>query len=310
MITFKNVNKSFASHQVLKNINFEINQGEAFCLLGKSGSGKTTLLKMINKLIYPDNGSVFIEGKDAKSINDISLRRNIGYIIQSGGLFPHLKIRDNIAISLKLDGKSKDQINHRVKELIVQIGLDENYLDRHPITLSGGQQQRIGIARAIANNPSMILMDEPFSALDPILREQMQNDFINMTALKNTTKVIVTHDIDEALKLGNRICLLENGEITFIGTPQEFLSSENQNVINFLGEESNILKIKHTPMSQMGDQEKLNYIPDTYEEVNDQTNIIQVFNSNNAYVKNTSNGNFYSIKSIKDHFITHLGKVL
>ncbi|MCR9251605.1 MAG: ATP-binding cassette domain-containing protein [bacterium] len=245
MIRFEGVKKAFDNHIVVNDLNFEIKKGESFCLLGKSGSGKTTTLKMINKLVEKDSGSILINDQSIDAIEENSLRRRIGYMIQDVGLFPHLTVEKNIGLPLKLGKKEKEEINSRVQELIDQIGLDQSYLSRFPSQLSGGQQQRVGIARAIANKPELLLMDEPFSALDPILRDQMQSDFLHIEELKGITKVIVTHDINEALRLADRICILHDGEILFIGTKEELLNSTNSIVNDFLGTDRLFMRFKN-----------------------------------------------------------------
>lgn len=251
MITFNSVSKSFDETNVLSEISFTIEHGETFCLLGKSGSGKTTILKLFNKLILPTSGKISFGDKQLSEIDTYELRKSTGYVIQSGGLFPHLKIGENIALPMQLQKKPKEAIRNRVSELIELIGLDESYLHRYPDTLSGGQLQRVSIARAIVNQPDLLLLDEPFSALDPILREQMQNEFLQMTFLKNVTKVLVTHDLAEALKLADRICLIERGNIAFIGTPMDFLTTDNTAVRHYIGQDLNLFRIRQMKLSDL-----------------------------------------------------------
>lgn len=212
MIKFKDISKSYGENLVLDHISFEIKTGEFFVLVGESGSGKTTCLKMINQLVEPTEGVVEIDGKDIKSYDTRKLRLNTGYVLQEGALFPNLTVYENIALIPRMKGWREDKIEEWVHRLMKKVDLDpETYLDRYPSDLSGGQQQRIGILRALIGRPKTLLMDEPFSALDPITRENLQ-DLIKLIhkELKITT-VFVTHDINEALKLGDRICVMEKG---------------------------------------------------------------------------------------------------
>lgn len=313
MITFENVSKSFGPTHVLKNISLSIRNGETFCLLGNSGSGKTTLLKLINKLFLPDEGNIYYKGHDINTIDHKKLRKNIGYVIQTGGLFPHMKIGENIALPMQLFGESKTDINKRITELIAQIGLDESYLDRYPNTLSGGQQQRIGIARAIANKPELLLLDEPFSALDPVLRDQMQNDFMEMSFLNEVTKIIVTHDLKEALKLGDRICLMGNGEILFTDTPLEFLKSDNLSVKKYIGEESvslMISQLKFTELNPEAITNPQNIVDTDYFLINEQSSVYQILNSHLSYARFLPNGKIYSMRQIKKAFLQYLDHIL
>ncbi|TDT61332.1 ABC transporter ATP-binding protein [Fonticella tunisiensis] len=226
MIEFKNVKKSFKNNEILKGINLKINKGELVVLIGPSGCGKTTTLKMINKLINPTSGKILINGKDIANEDTIELRRNIGYVIQQTGLFPHMTVRENIGLVPYLKKWPEDKIRKRTIELLELVGLKpDEYIDRYPGELSGGQQQRIGIARAFAADPEIILMDEPFSALDPITRNQLQDELFNLQNELKKTIIFVTHDIDEALKLGNRICIMKDGNILQFDTPENILKN-------------------------------------------------------------------------------------
>lgn len=237
MIKIKNVSKIFNGKKVLKNINLEIKSGEFVVLIGQSGSGKTTLLKLINKLIKPTSGEIFIGEEDISKRNSISLRREIGYVIQKEGLMPHMNIGENIELIPKLLKWNKSEMENRSKELLNLVGLDPlDYYDRYPSELSGGQRQRVGIARALANNPDMILMDEPFSALDPITRENLQQEILSLQKELNKTIVFVTHDMDEALKIADKIAILKDGEIIQYDTPENILKNPiNEFVENFVG---------------------------------------------------------------------------
>ncbi|UII34071.1 ABC transporter ATP-binding protein [Fulvivirga ulvae] len=223
MIEVCNISKSYHSTPVVNEVSFSVAQGEVLVLLGTSGSGKTTILKIINRLIEKDSGKVFIESEDTDNLTAYELRRKIGYVIQSIGLFPHYTIEQNIAVVPELLSWNKSQIQNRVNSLLEMMNLPSSLKSRKPHELSGGQQQRAGIARALAADPPLILMDEPFGALDPITRQELQNEFKRLEGVINKAIIIVTHDIIEAMVLGDKICLLNAGEIQQIGTPKELL---------------------------------------------------------------------------------------
>ncbi|MZK50895.1 ABC transporter ATP-binding protein [Clostridium beijerinckii] len=237
MIEFKNVRKDFKNKTILKDITLKINRGELVAIIGSSGCGKTTTLKMINRLIKPTSGKIFINGEDIASKDVIKLRRNIGYVIQQTGLFPHLTIRENIEMIPKVEKLNKTSIEKRTLELMDMVGLNSNdFLDRYPTELSGGQQQRVGVARAFATNPEIILMDEPFSALDPITRVQLQEELIDLQSNLKRTIVFVTHDMDEAIKIADKICIMNKGEIVQYDTPENILKNPiNDFVSEFIG---------------------------------------------------------------------------
>lgn len=237
MIRFEHVYKSYKKKNVLKDVSLNIEDGEFVCLLGLSGCGKTTLLKMINKLINPTSGKIYIDDKDISQINDIELRREIGYVIQQTGLFPHMTAKENIELIPRIADKNNPDITKKTIELLEMTGLNANeYMDLYPVQMSGGQQQRIGVARAFANDPNIILMDEPFSALDPLTRTQLQDELIEIQTKMNKTIVFVTHDISEAIKLADRICLINDGVIQQYGSPEEILKNPaNDFVLNFIG---------------------------------------------------------------------------
>ena len=226
MIEFKNVKKKYKKNTILENFNLKIEDGKLVVLIGASGSGKTTLLKMINRLISITEGQILINGKDINTIDPIELRRGIGYVIQQTGLFPHMTVRENIEVIPKLLGKSKEELDEKTLELLKMVGLEPNeYLDRYPAELSGGQQQRIGVARAFAAGAEIILMDEPFSALDPITRGELQEELFNIQKEYNKTIVFVTHDMDEAINIADMICILEKGKILQYDTPENILKN-------------------------------------------------------------------------------------
>jgi osmoprotectant transport system ATP-binding protein len=208
-------------------------------LIGPSGCGKTTTMKMINRLIEPSSGNIYIEGEDAGKLDPVELRRNIGYVIQQIGLFPHMTIGQNIALVPKLKKWDEKRKTERVEELLQLVGLPpEQYRDRYPNELSGGQQQRVGVARALAADPPIILMDEPFGALDPITREQLQDELLQLQSELQKTIVFVTHDIDEALKLGSRIAIMRDGKIVQLGSPDSLLRAPADGFVReFLGKE-------------------------------------------------------------------------
>lgn len=238
-VEFKQVSKNYGTGYVLQNFDLIIQSGKIVTIIGPSGCGKTTLLKMINRLIEPEDGTVLVEGKNVSSLDPVELRRDIGYVIQQIGLFPHMTIEQNISIVPRLKGEKKKELLARTEELLQLIGLSpEQFRSRYPHELSGGQQQRIGVARALAANPSIILMDEPFSALDPISRIQLQKELINLNERVKKTIVFVTHDIDEALKIADQIVLLKDGQIIQTGSPAELLDKPaNDFVREFLGVE-------------------------------------------------------------------------
>ncbi|MEQ9442871.1 MAG: ATP-binding cassette domain-containing protein [Cyclobacteriaceae bacterium] len=223
MIEVKSICKNYGDKKVVSDISFEVEDGQTFILLGTSGSGKTTLLKMINHLIIPNAGSITVNGKNIAEIPAPILRKRIGYVIQQVGLFPHYTILENIGLVLKLEGWTEEKRHVRSKEMLKLVGLPENFSDRYPHELSGGQQQRVGIARAMANDPPLILMDEPFGALDPITKQNLVDELKAKQMFAEKTVVMVTHDVYEAITLGDMICLLDAGQMKQMGTPKEML---------------------------------------------------------------------------------------
>jgi osmoprotectant transport system ATP-binding protein len=227
MIKFENVSKKYGDGpEAVKSLNFEINNGELLVLIGPSGCGKTTTMKMINRLITHSEGKITIDGRDIDTLDPVLLRRNIGYVIQQIGLFPHNTIEENIALIPKLKKWKAPEIKERVYQLLDMVGLNPDiFAKRYPRELSGGQQQRVGVARALAANPDIILMDEPFGALDPLTREQLQSELLRIQGEMHKTIVFVTHDMDEALKLGDRIAVMKEGELLQLDTPDRLLSN-------------------------------------------------------------------------------------
>ncbi|MDP4104791.1 MAG: osmoprotectant update ABC transporter ATP-binding subunit OpuFA [Bacillota bacterium] len=238
MIRFEQVSKQFPNGTfAVKSLDLEIRKGEFFVLIGPSGSGKTTTLKMINRLIELSKGWVWINERKISDYDINELRWNIGYVLQQIALFPHMTIAENIAIVPELKNWDKEKITARVDDLLNMVGLDpKEYRNRKPSELSGGQQQRVGVIRALAADPEILLMDEPFSALDPFSREKLQDDMLEIQQKLKKTIVFVTHDMQEALKLGDRICLMNDGEIVQAGTPHEFITNPaNDFVREFVG---------------------------------------------------------------------------
>ncbi|WP_394120744.1 ABC transporter ATP-binding protein [Planococcus donghaensis] len=240
MIRFENVTKRFPDGtEALKDISLVLPTHELTAIIGPSGCGKTTLMKMINKLEKPTDGSIYIDENPINGMDEVQLRRSIGYVIQRIGLFPHMTISDNVALVPKLLEWPKARKEERVRELLQLVGLDpEIYMDRYPLELSGGQQQRVGVVRALAGDPNIVLMDEPFSALDPISREQLQDELRNLQQTINKTIVFVTHDMDEALKIADSIIVMRDGQVEQTGTPQQLIDDPaNEFVRNFIGVE-------------------------------------------------------------------------
>lgn len=224
IIEFRNVSKSYTQGEtVIKNLSLNIEAGEFITLIGESGCGKTTLLKMINGLILPSEGDIAVKGKLIKDWDLITLRRHIGYVIQQISLFPHLTVEENIAFVLDIMGEKEEEKKKRSRVLIELVGLPEDYLSKYPKALSGGEKQRIGVARALAANPDILLMDEPFGAVDEITRKILQEEILNIHSKLQKTIIFVTHDIEEALRLGSRIVLFNKGEIEQIGTKEEMV---------------------------------------------------------------------------------------
>ncbi|MEK7016688.1 MULTISPECIES: ABC transporter ATP-binding protein [Bacillus] len=238
MIQFNHVSKSYEDGtKAVDSLHLEIKKGEFFVLIGPSGCGKTTTMKMINRLIETTEGSILIDGKDIQQYNINELRWNIGYVLQQIALFPHMTIAENIAVVPEMRKWSKEKIKTRVDELLHMVGLEPDvYRDRMPDELSGGQKQRVGVVRALAANPKIVLMDEPFSALDPLSREQLQQDIVQLQKKIQKTIVFVTHDMQEALSLGDRICVMKEGKVVQLDTPEGIIHNpKNEFVEEFIG---------------------------------------------------------------------------
>jgi len=235
LIEFQGIGYRAGGHEVLADIDLAIDRGELIVLLGASGAGKTTLLRMTNRLLEPSRGEIRFDGKRLRDWDPIALRRRMGYVIQDGGLFPHLSGARNVALVPELEGWPAQRIAERVDALLERVGLDPaRYRERRPRELSGGEKQRVGIARALAIDPPVLLLDEPFAALDPITRFEMQQQFRTLQRAMDKAVLFVTHDLREALSLGTRVALLHAGRIDTLGKPQEFLAARTPQALAFL----------------------------------------------------------------------------
>lgn len=222
MVEFQNLSYRPHGAEILRGINLQVQEGETLVLLGRSGSGKTTLLKTVNRLIEPTGGQILFQGQPVLSQDPIALRRRIGYVIQDSGLFPHWTAGRNIGLVPSLEGWDENRISTRTTELLEAMSLPANYAARYPRQLSGGEKQRVGIARALAADPPLLLLDEPFSALDPVTRYELQQHFVKLRQTFGKTAIFVTHDIREALVVGTRIALLKKGSVEAVATAEEF----------------------------------------------------------------------------------------
>jgi len=233
LVQFNNVTYSLPAvpNPIISGLNLAVERGETLVLLGESGCGKTTTLKLVNRLLTPTSGQVVVEGKATTAWDPIALRRRIGYVIQEGGLFPHFTIAENVGLVPSLSGWEQTRTQDRVRELLNLVGLDpERFAERYPRELSGGQRQRVGVARALAADPPLLLLDEPFGALDPLTRASLQREFAELTKRLGKTAVLVTHDVREALTLARRIGLMHKGQLVLLETPERFLASDHPQV--------------------------------------------------------------------------------
>ncbi|RLM53802.1 ABC transporter ATP-binding protein [Halobellus sp. Atlit-31R] len=254
MIEFDDVTKVYDDGTVaIEDISFTVEAGTTTVLVGPSGCGKTTTMKLVNRLEDPTEGTVRFDGTDIEKLDEIELRRDVGYVIQEIGLFDHMTVGENVSTVPELKGWEQARIDDRVDELLSLMDLPaEQYRDQYPGELSGGQRQRVGVARALAADPDVMLMDEPFGALDPITRENLQNEFLDIQAEINTTILFVTHSIDEALKMGDRIAIFDVGELVQYDTPDEILSNpKNEFVEDFIGDDRTLKQLQVTPVREV-----------------------------------------------------------
>lgn len=244
LVEFRNVSYSVGSTEIISNLNLVVEERETLVLLGESGCGKTTTLKLVNRLLEPSSGEVFVEGKATTAWDPIALRRRTGYVIQEGGLFPHFTILRNVGLVPKLSGWDESRINDRAQELLQLVGLNpDQFAHRYPSELSGGQRQRVGVARALAADPPLLLLDEPFGALDPLTRASLQREFATLSRSLGKTAILVTHDVREALLLGSRIALMHAGKVEVVEPPDRFVGSDNPRARAFL----ETLEVSDTP---------------------------------------------------------------
>ncbi|MBA2426943.1 MAG: betaine/proline/choline family ABC transporter ATP-binding protein [Actinobacteria bacterium] len=261
MITLENLTKTFAGQKepAVKDLSMEVPEGEIVVLVGPSGCGKTTTMRLVNRLIEPDSGKIYLEGEDVTSVDSDQLRRRIGYVIQQIGLFPHMTIGENIATVPHLVGWDNKKTSDRIDELLNMVGMDPtDYRNRYPKELSGGQKQRIGVARAMAADPSVMLMDEPFGAVDPITRSKLQNEFLRLQEGIKKTIIFVTHDIDEAIKMGDRIAILrDHSTIAQYDKPENILLNPADDfVASFIGTGASLKRLN---LAKLGDVELVDW---------------------------------------------------
>lgn len=276
MLKVENLTKKFGDFTAVDRVGFEVQSGQTAALLGTSGSGKTTVLRLINRLLDPNEGTITIEGQNVEDQAHHLLRRSIGYVIQNIGLFPHYTVEQNINVVPKLLEWNKEAMHKRAIELLERLDLDpDTNLNKYPSELSGGQQQRIGIARAIAANPPLLLMDEPFGALDPITRKSIHEDFLHLEDLKDKTTLMVTHDVEEAFKLGDRILLMHEGQLIFNGSPSEMLFGETNDMTKNYVEGQKLIRELDTLRFQDLEQQLPNEL---YEQLNPSQDLLSWYN--------------------------------
>ncbi len=250
MIRFEQVVKRYGEVEALAGVSLEVAEGQLVTLLGPSGCGKTTLLRTVNRLIEPTAGTVFIANQDVRQLDEVTLRRGIGYVIQSIGLFPHMSVLENVMVVPRLLGWNKAKRETRAKEMLALVGLEPHtFAGRYPRELSGGQAQRVGLARALSADPPVLLMDEPFGAVDPPTRERLQDEFLKLQSELRKTVLFVTHDLEEAVKISDRICLMNAGRVEQYDTPEVLLRSPKTPFVrDFLGPSRTLLRLSRIPL--------------------------------------------------------------
>ncbi len=251
MIVLKNLTKTYNQKEVVKNFSLQVEKGELCVLIGPSGCGKTTTLRMINRMVEPEMGQIFVNGTEIKQMDPVKLRRSMGYAIQMVGLFPHMSVFSNIATVPELLGWKKARIQARIQDLLLLVGLDpEQYCPKYPHQLSGGEAQRVGVARALAADPAILLMDEPFGAVDPLNRIRLQTQFLEIQKKLNKTIILVTHDLDEAIRLGDKIAIMQEGALVQYDRPERVLAKPaNQFVYDFVGSDRGLKRLSKINIS-------------------------------------------------------------
>jgi len=314
MIVAEHLSKQFNQTVAVDDISFEVKEGETLVLLGTSGCGKTTTLKMINRLAEPSGGRIRVNGKDVLEQNPDQLRRGIGYVLQNNGLFQHYSVAENIAIVPKLLKWDQQKIDDRTKTLLEKLHLPESYLPLYPNELSGGQQQRVGLARALMADPPVLLMDEAFGALDPITRASIRKEFKQLDELKRKTIVMVTHDVQEAFEMADRICLMDAGKIKQIGTPTELLfHPADPFVTSFLDEQRLQLELKAVSLNDLWEQHASFTGEKPVSDVSAESSVwevVSLLQKNNLqqisiHQPKTNNWKQTNLKELMDAFFTH-----
>lgn len=303
MIELKHVSKYYKTVKAVNDVSFNVEEGQTVILLGTSGCGKTTTLRMVNRLVEPTHGEIFVNGKNILQQQEQELRRGIGYVLQHTGLFPHYTIAENIAIVPRLMQWSEQKITERTRELLSKLQLDpDKYLHLYPDQLSGGQQQRIGLARALAANPPVLLMDEPFGALDPVTRAGIRKEFMQLDELKRKTILMVTHDVQEAFEMADIICLMDKGKLVQMGKPTDLLFNPvNAFVKNFFNDQRFLLGLQSLTINDVWHQLEEAHTGDNASAVDSAStllNVLEQLSSNNNSITNYVATNGSGSKSI------------